>query len=223
LRWGNPVKFNGKKDAFRASFSQLIGVDNLEKLVKQWGDRFRTDVFKLFQQLGFRWHAEAVKRVPVDEGTLKNTLIHNTYWENDNSIVTELGTNLEYGGFVEFGTRLIAGGAVLALGPDREEISDLEAVHTWPAKQANEIRKTSRSIITDGGESSFFNLQGKLEVGMFKGRLLNRDGELLPARPQEQMPWLRASWVVVKPWFLESLIKLITRIDKPRDERGRFI
>lgn len=216
------MKITGSRDAVRMTFTELIGLEGLTKLAEKWNEKLRGQAFRLFTQLAFRWHAEAVKRVPVDEGILKNTLIHNTYWENDTTIVTELGTNLDYGGFVEFGTRFIAGGAVLAIGP-KPEVTDTEAIHTWPAKQANETEKTSRSIIRDQGDHSLFDLQGKLHVGTFKGRLLNVSGNLLPARPQEQMPWLRASWVVVKPWFLEELIKLITRIDPPRDERGRFI
>lgn len=207
------AEFGKGRQAFRVNFSEIIGLNGLETIVKEWGLAVNDRAFKLFTKLGFRWHAEAVKRVPVDEGTLKNTLIHNTYWEiggggtRGGALITELGTNLEYGDFVEFGTRRIAGGAVLQIG-DKEDVSDFEAVHTWPAKERDASRRTSFEILHDEGEFGLMDLRGKIQVGQVRGRLLNRDGELLAARPQEQMPWLRASWHAVKPWFMQELVSI---------------
>lgn len=171
---------------------ELTGHDRIQRVVRAWSDQVQRELPKLFRQLGFKWHAEAVKRVPVDEGTLKEKILHTTYYES-NVLTTDVGTNVQdqstgfrYPQALEFGTRFIAARQVLAIG-DKPEVRDTEAIHSWPAKDGEAIDGTSSSIDTAGGAA---------------GRLRDAKGRFA-AGPQEQMPWLRTSWTSgVKDWFL---------------------
>ena len=205
----------------QAHFTDLAGVDRAIELAERWQDDLAKKAEALWTKLAFRWHAEAVKRCPVDTGILRNSLLHNIYYESGSArtgpLVAEVGTNISfpepYGEIVEFGNKWIAGGAVLAIGK-RPDISDFDAVHTWPAKEADATDKTSYSIITESGEGDSRLDQrtkqikhGKGPSG-FRGRLLNKAGELLKARPQEQMPWLRPAFFHIREWAREQVLKL---------------
>lgn len=207
----------------QAHFTDLAGVERVQDLCEMWQDDLAKKAETLMTKIGFRWHAEAVKRCPVDEGILKNSLLHNVYYESGSArrgpIVAEVGTNLSfpepYGEFVEFGTKRIARGAVLAIGK-RPDVSDFDAVHTWPAKERDAHGMTSAEIIHDDGligvlafsKKETSGINAKVKTGNFRGRLLNRAGELLANRPQEQMPWLRPAFFHIRDWAKAEILKL---------------
>lgn len=108
-------------------------LNGLVTSLKRWKTDGPRRLIKAHRLIGKRWHAEAVKRVPVDNGTLGQRIIDNTFVDSKGHITTEVGSNLPYSKFVEFGTERIAGGQVKALG-DSPLISDIEAIKSWPAK-----------------------------------------------------------------------------------------
>lgn len=107
---------------------------SLENRVGNWSKSLKARLKAVHREVGVRWKGEAQRRVPVDTGFLKTKLMHNVYDEQQYVYVTEVGTNIpEYPVYLEFGTRFIAGGAVLALG-DSTGLTDQDAIHMWPAK-----------------------------------------------------------------------------------------
>lgn len=124
------VKFDG-------SFGRQL--NQLASTFRHWGKEAEREATRAHKTIGVRWKGEAVKRVPVDEGTLKQRVLHNTYHDQAaDEIVTEVGTNVPYGKWLEFGTKRIAGARVLALGED-EGITDAQAIKDWPAKSGESI------------------------------------------------------------------------------------
>lgn len=161
----------------------------LENRVSNWTKSLKAKLHRAHRIIGVRWQAEAVKRVPVDTSTLKQRLLKNVYQDSEFIYVTEVGTNVpEYPIYVEFGTRFIARGAVLALGLSTT-ITDAQAIHTWPAKQADEIGKTSFSRDVHG---NLWNNPSQFTHAIVGG-------------PQEQMPWLRPSFNHIKSWVIDQL------------------
>lgn len=166
---------------------------NFAQICHQWSGEASKNLTKAYKWTGQAWVAEAKKRVPVDEGRLRSSIRSNTYRDAQGVLITEVGTNVEYGKHVEFGTDRIAGGRVKALGL-APEISDTQAIHDWPAKSGEATEHTSAQMDMSGGA---------------KGRLRNAAGQFLAVGPQEQMPWLRSAWVAIKQraigWINEAM------------------
>ncbi len=119
--------------------------DQLNKLaddIDGWSEDARERLLDAHRRIGQRHKAEAVKRVPVDEGTLKERITTATHRDTAGTeILTETGTNVpDYPVFLEFGTRYIAGGRVKALG-EGVDITDAQAVKDWPAKAADNAQR----------------------------------------------------------------------------------
>ena len=158
-------------------------------VLERWTKEGRRRLERAHRLIGQRWRAEAVKRVPVDEGRLRQGVIANTFEDGDGVLVTEVGTNVkDYPVWLEFGTELIAGGRVKALG-DSPFVTDAQAVHDWPAKSGEASLKTSSRIDTDGGA---------------RGRRRNVLGQFVRGA-QEQMPWLRPAFNFIRLWAIEQL------------------
>lgn len=122
---------------------------DLEHRLSKWPDDFKKRLNAVHREIGVRWKSEAIKRVPVDTGFLKSKILNNVYIENTYTYVTEVGTNIpEYPIDLEFGTRYIAGGSVLALG-DSTELTDQQAVHMWPAKAEGLIGLTAKQAASN--------------------------------------------------------------------------
>lgn len=119
-------------------FTKDLG--SFAKAVEQWEIDAQRELEHAHGLIGQRWRAEAVKRVPVDEGRLVNAILDNVV-VTPNVIETEVGTNVEYGPFLEFGTDAIASGQVKALGTD-PHITDKDAITSWPAKHADGEQRT---------------------------------------------------------------------------------
>lgn len=166
----------------------------LERRIGNWSADLKAKLRAVHREVGVRWKGEAVKRVPVDTGFLKSKILSNVYQEQELVYVTEVGTNVpEYPVDLEFGTKYIARGAVLRLG-DSTNLTDQDAIHMWPAKQADAIKSTSYSINTNDER-------------------LNKIGELAGANkqggPQEQMPWLRPAFNSIRQWVIDSLNNVV--------------
>jgi hypothetical protein len=76
-------------------------------------------------------------RVPVSKGggVLRKSIRYEVVGAGALSMQARIGTNEDYGVFVEYGTDRIAGGKVKALGLT-DEVGDFDAIHTWPALEA---------------------------------------------------------------------------------------
>ena len=151
------------------------GLSELVDILVRWERQGTIDIEKPFQEIAHKMQAEAVRRVPVDEGHLVERILQNVYRDGPAEITAEVGTNvLEYPIYLEFGTEHIAGGDVLAIG-DNPIVTDAEAVHDWAAKRGDAIDET-RFAPAGPGESA-----------------------------QEQMPWLRPTFTENRQWALDRL------------------
>lgn len=117
----------------------------LEKALKQWKAMGVKNLEKVFRRYGLYWQAEAKKRVPVDEGRLEKGIIAPPPYMDGDKLTMEVGTNIEYGPYIEFGTTRIAGGKVLALG-DGPGITDQQAIKSWPAKDAEALSGSTEQM-----------------------------------------------------------------------------
>lgn len=143
---------------------------------------FKSAIQRTMTRTKTEWMREAKYRVPVETGVTRNTILGNTSVGPDEA-VCEVGSNQKHAAFIEFGTKFIAGGSVAAMGRD-PEITDAQAVHTWAAKDQNETSRTSRGLTVDGrlANRQAVEIKGKRgQVGM-----------------QEQMPWLRTSFMKIR-------------------------
>lgn len=161
------------------------GLLKLSKFFGDWETGLDDRLEKAFRVIVNRWHAECVKRVPVHDSTLKQRILTEVFKEAE-TWFGAVGTNLVYGKFLEFGTKYIAGGRVLALG-DGTEITDEMAIKDWPAKSADSV---GHMVTADG-------------------RLRNAEGKFTAkgGNSNEQMPWLRPAMNAIKPWALGVLAK----------------
>lgn len=175
-------------------FSQELR--KLADMLRAWDKSLLDDVVKALKIIGKRWQAEAIKRVPVDTGNLKQRILTETYKDGSGDYTTAVGTNVPYGKWLEFGTKFIAGGRVEALG-DSINITDDQAVKIWPAKNVGFVD----------------NLTGKANARAVAAAWKNHDA----GNPQEQMPWLRPSFNAVKSWAIELLKEAML----PPGQRGK--
>ena len=125
------------------------------------------------QQGAFLWHGEIVKHTPVAEGLLRASWAIATANTGGDIVSASVGTNVPYAVFIEFGTRWIAQGAVLAWGSDQGPILD------WEAKRS--------------GQKKFDNLHGAAKKA--HEDKVARDQA---AGREEFMPPMRASWNLVE-------------------------
>jgi hypothetical protein len=180
-------------DSFSEDLRDLAGS------MRAWSGEAAKAALQAHKEIGERHRSEAVKRVPVDTGTLKQKILTNTY-ESSGVITTETGTNIEgYPVFVEFGTRFIAKGRVLALGT-RPDVTDAEAPRNWPAKNDSIVdRRTG-----EANQTVVAAIQKRWERG-------GRD---------EQMPWLRPSWMFIRQWAIAA-IEAAFKPPKGKGGKGR--
>lgn len=157
-------------------------LERLAKALREWPDRALKQLDQAHRRIGQRWKAEAVKRVPVDTSRLKQSIATQTK-RNTQGIITEVGSNVPYAPFTEFGTRHIAGGRVLSLGID-PGITDAQAVKDWPAKAAGGV---------SGGRSGNAAVDAALQRRAGRGSA------------NEQMPWLRPAFHSIRDWAIDQL------------------
>lgn len=163
------------------------GVKKFTSLLEGLQKDFEKKVKRATTRGATHWQTEAKLRVPVETGTTRNTILKEVVTNERGEIEGAVGSNQKHAPFIEFGTTHIAGGKVKALGID-PEITDQDAVHTWAAKEENAIDMTSAKIGKDG------------RLRDARGKFIGGGG-----RSQEQMPWLRASFMASKPKIVKML------------------
>jgi hypothetical protein len=168
------------------------GLDSFEQILHRWRPQVRKNLKEAFRDIATAWQLEAKRRVPVDTGLTRNTILKEHGENNNFEFYCAVGSNQKHAKYIEFGTKHIAGGRVKALGTG-DDITDAQAVHSWPAKDGNAKSKTSASI----------DLSGKT-----KGRLRNMTGRFVKGA-QEQMPWLRPSFMAIREKALGRLAKAL--------------
>jgi HK97 gp10 family phage protein len=87
-------------------------------------------------QGGFVMERETKRRTPVDTGNLRNSF-HTDVEVHGKTVHVEVGTNVEYAVYVEFGTSKMAGRHMLALGT--------QATARWLASKGFNIEYASGS------------------------------------------------------------------------------
>jgi hypothetical protein len=151
--------------------AKLIGAAKFQKAMLTAGTTLKVGVRKGLVKIAVAVQQRAQRRVPVGtkgQGSIRpGTLKQSIRWEIVGTSATmmeaRIGTNEDYGIFVEYGTARIAGGDVKALGMG-DNISDADAVHSWPALLARsgsqqqmpwlrpaayEVRPHARAIMTE--------------------------------------------------------------------------
>lgn len=168
----------------------------LAQLAQAWKAQAGRRTMQAHRRIGQLHRREAIERVPVDEGRLRNAILTNTYLVGD-QYHTETGTNVEkYPAFVEFGTRYIAGGRVKALG-QRVDITDAQAIKLWPAKNFGSL-----NLKTGGRKAGLIDEKsGRANLRVIEAI----DKRLAAGRAQESMPWLRPSFQKIKAQAIEML------------------
>lgn len=190
---------------FRADL-ELFG-----KAAARWGAEAPRRLKTAHRKIGALHRQEAVKRVPVDEGTLRQRILTNTY-ETDGMIFTETGTNIpEYPIYIEFGTKYIAGGRVKRLGT-APDLTDAQAITLWPAKNFGSL------VDFLGGSKDRRPGQIDEETGKANERIVaGFAARLARGGAQEQMPWLRPAFQKIK---VDAIGLLHAAMDPPGAGQG---
>lgn len=182
----------------------------LSDMLKAWDKSCLDQIIKALKVIGTRWQSEAKKRVPVDYGTLRQRILTETYKETGGDWTTAVGTNVPYGKWLEFGTKHIAGGHVLALGQGID-VTDAQAIKIWPAKNFG-----SGTLKKDGWRSRGGFINEKTGVANARAVEAQNKNYAL-GNTGEEMPWLRTSFNAVKSWAVEMLKEAML----PPSERGK--
>lgn len=117
-----------------ASGIQMPSLLRLEKSLRSYPKAVRTELSKTLNLIGEKWKTEAQRRVPVDTGLTRNTIIKEPVNTKDGELSIAVGSNQLHSNYIEFGTKRIAGGAVKNLGTS-PAITDADAIKDWPALQ----------------------------------------------------------------------------------------
>jgi len=122
--------------------AKLIGELKWQRALAAGDTALRVGVRSGLVKIAQAVSTQAKLRVPVSgrgQGSKSGHLRQSIRWEVIGTTTTtmeaRIGTNQEYGVFVEYGTARIAGGDVKALGMG-DNIQDSQAIHTWPALTA---------------------------------------------------------------------------------------
>lgn len=133
-----------------AGSATVQGYNSFQAMLKGFNGRLEKEVRSTLIKIGQVVATEAKRRVPVygaptgsgkkkkkagDKrgGTLRQSIRYELVpGATPGTMEVHIGTNEDYGVFLEYGTARIAGGAVKKLGL-REDVLDSDAVHSWPA------------------------------------------------------------------------------------------
>ena len=122
--------------------AKLIGALKWQRALLGSDARVRTGIRSGLTKIGQAVSTAAKQRVPVSgrgqgskSGHLRQSIRYEVVGTTSTTMEARIGTNVEYGVFVEYGTDRIAGGDVKKLGIG-DNIQDSQAVHSWPALMA---------------------------------------------------------------------------------------
>lgn len=113
---------------------KLEGIEEFAGLLEQYKQELRAELRQAFVEITTKWQREAVMRVPVEFGTLRQSIRPQVRWVGQ-ELQGKVGSSVKYAAFIEFGTEHIAGGRVKALGL-RPDVTDAQAIKEWPALAA---------------------------------------------------------------------------------------
>ncbi len=166
----------------------LKGSEQLDRSLSEYERDSRRDGEKALRDIAVKWQMEAKMRIPVDTGLARNTILREQ-GRDSQGLFCAVGSNQKYSKYIEFGTKRIARGLVKALGL-REDITDSQAIKIWPAKNANLVDEVT-------GKAS-------------RRAISAIDKRLASGGSQEQMPWLRTSFMAIRDWAIKRLAKAFT-------------
>lgn len=115
---------------------RFTGAKELVRILRDYSAEVESQLAKEMEVIATAWQAEAQRRVPVESGLLRNSILSETGKDGSDGYFAAVGSNQEYAPHIEFGTKWIAGGAVAALG-NSPEVTDDQAIKSWPAKDEN--------------------------------------------------------------------------------------
>lgn len=101
---------------------KIHGLKEYSEALRKMGRDLRKELRKAIEDSCVDWEREAKRRCPVETGLLRSSITHEVS-ESGQKIIGAVGTNTEYGPYVEFGTRRIKVGE-----PEKPRI-------TWAAKE----------------------------------------------------------------------------------------
>ena len=123
------------------STASLRGVSQFKMKLARATGVLDKEVHKALTTIAQAVQTAAKQRVPVGSrltgsktpGRLRQSIRYQVKYRGKGLMMqARIGTNLQYGVFVEYGTERIAGGAVKRLGLG-DDITDSMAITTWPA------------------------------------------------------------------------------------------
>ena len=120
--------------------AKLIGALRFQKALLTAGTTLKVGVRKGLVKIAMAVQQRAQRRVPVgatitgsiEPGTLRQSIRWEIIGTSATMMEARIGTNEDYGVFLEYGTDRIAKGDVKKLGLG-DEITDADAIHSWPA------------------------------------------------------------------------------------------
>jgi hypothetical protein len=168
-------------------FGFSASAKQLEKRLQNWEQSVRAKAKDAMNKITIRWRDEAEERAPVDERRLGPGILGNSYEENG-VFISEVGSNLDYAKYVEFGTDYIAGGKVKALGDD-PGVTDAQAITVWAAKNTDLVDNETGKADRRGNAA--------IEKSLSKGG------------SQEQMPWLRPAFNSIRRWAEKLIVNAL--------------
>jgi hypothetical protein len=179
------------------------GITEYTSIVQRFSAQLNKELGLAFRDIATEWQRQAKLRIPVETGVTRNTVLSEHGRQPNGEWFCAVGSNQKHAKFIEFGTKHIADGAVKALGTGAD-VTDAQAIHSWPAKDAtaDQGRRDmgGRWVAAKGGSTSAMHKGGALR---------NKLGRFVKASPQEQMPWLRPSFMAIQEKVMGRLAKAL--------------
>ena len=140
-------------------------------------------IWTRIQKYGQQWARDAARVTPVETGLLRQNYFVVPV-RNGHTMTILLANHLKYGRFLEFGTKFIAGGAVLSWTQGQP------VIRSWPAKMANLQPPSSRAKPT-----THARFQARL------ARAMGPEGE--------QMPFIRPTGQELVPRIIADVQRIV--------------
>jgi hypothetical protein len=196
-----------QQNAFGQAVPILVDTKQFEilsKLLVALSAAGNKQVAAALNEIALDWQRETQKHAPVEDGSFRKSIAVIKAEPKGDVIQAKVGTNAvsddgtPYPVFLEFGTKYIAGGAVLGWKFGDDPILD------WAAKRGDTAgNKQALSLTAEG--------RGKNAAGRFVSKRAVERSEFMPP--------FRGSWQVIQD---QAIKKLITRI-KELEGAGKMV
>ena len=157
--------------------AKLVGANKWQASLMSAKGQLGPNIRRALTLIGQAVSTHAKLRVPVSRGggVLKKSIRYEVVGAGALTMQARIGTNEDYGVFVEYGTDRIAGGGVKNLGVG-DDINDHDAYHMWPAlaarggseQQMPWLRPASNFVKPQAREMLQGALNGTLRASGFK-------------------------------------------------------